>query len=113
MQRHPKLYFQDILESIKALETYTQGMSFDAFIKNALVRDAVIKNFLIIGEAVKNVPDPIKRKNPDVAWKQIAGFRDVLIHAYFGTNMQLVWDAVKEDLPQFKKKILKINKQIV
>ncbi len=62
----------------------------------------------IIGEAVKNVPEDFRTKYPDIPWRQIAGMRDVLIHAYFGVNLRRVWKVIKEEIPELKLKILKI-----
>ncbi len=82
------------------------------FYEDSIVQDAVLRRLEIIGEAVKNVPDDFRAKYPDVPWRQIAGMRDVLIHAYFGVNLRRVWKVVKEDLPGLKLKILKILEEI-
>ena len=66
----------------------------------------------IIGEAAKNVPDDFRKKHPIEEWKKISGMRDVLIHAYFGINLERVWNAVKNDLPDLKEKIKSISKEI-
>jgi uncharacterized protein with HEPN domain len=70
--------------------------------------DAVIRNFEIIGEAVKKIPEEIKNKYANVEWKEAAGFRDVLIHDYFGIDIEAVWDTVRNNIPPFKKEILKV-----
>jgi len=67
-----------------------------------------LRRLEIIGEAVKNIPDDFRAKYPDIPWRQIAGMRDILIHAYFGVELRRVWKVVKEDLPELKLKILKI-----
>lgn len=85
-------------------------MSFEALKKNQLVVDAVIRNFEIIGEAAKNIPKHIKDNYPDTEWKEAAGFRDVLIHDYFGIDVQAVYDTIKNNLPSLKKHILNIIK---
>jgi uncharacterized protein with HEPN domain len=73
-----------------------------------MVVDAVIRNFEIIGEAVKKIPKSVKKKHADVEWNEAAGFRDVLIHDYFGIDLEAVWDTVKKNIPSFKENILKI-----
>ena len=72
----------------------------------------MLRRLEIIGEAVKNIPDDFRAKYPDIPWRQIAGMRDVLIHAYFGVNLRRVWKVIKEDLPEIKLKILKILDEI-
>lgn len=76
------------------------------------MKDAIIRRLEIIGEAVKNIPDDFKDKHPDVPWKEIAGMRDILIHEYFGVNLERVWKTAKEDLPEFKKTVSEILKEI-
>ena len=72
--------------------------------------DAVIRNFEIIGEAVKRIPEEIKKEYADVEWKEAAGFRDVLIHDYFGIDLEAVWDTVRNNIPSFKKQVVKVSK---
>jgi uncharacterized protein with HEPN domain len=70
--------------------------------------DAVIRNFEIIGEAVKSIPIEIQMKYPDIEWKEASGFRNVLIHEYFGIDLEAIWDTINNDIPIFKDKILKV-----
>lgn len=67
---------------------------------------AVIRKLEIIGEAVKNIPDEIKKKNTEIPWKEMAGMRDKLIHVYFGVDYNLVWQTIKNRLPNIKKQLL-------
>ena len=69
-----------------------------------------IRNFEIIGEAVKKIPEEIRKKYADVEWKEAAGFRDVLIHDYFGIDLEAVWDTVRNNIPSFKKQIVNVLK---
>lgn len=76
MQREYKAYLKDILEAIRKIEKYTEKLSFDDFVEDDLIQDGVVRNLEIIGEAVKNIPQDIKNKKPEMEWKKIAGLRD-------------------------------------
>ncbi len=107
-RRDFRIYVDDILEAIEKIENYSERLSFKEFSENQLVVDAVIRNFEIIGEAVKNIPRYIKEKYRYIPWKKITGMRDKLIHEYFGVNKKVVWKTIKEDLPKVKPEIEKI-----
>lgn len=102
MQRELKTYFEDIVTAIDKIEKYTKGMTKEDMIRNELVQDAVVRNLEIIGEAVKKVPDDVRNSYRDIPWKKIAGLRDILIHEYFGINMNIVWDVIKNKLQPLK-----------
>lgn len=108
-KRSTKLYIQDIKDSINKIQNYTKGMSFNVFKKNTLIMDAVVRNLSIIGEAVNNIPKSLKDKNKDVAWKEILGMRNKVIHEYFGVDEEILWETIKKDLPVFKKQISKLK----
>jgi len=104
------LFIEDILTCIEKIERYTSNVSFEEFCGNDMAVDAVIRNFEIIGEAVKKIPEEIRMKYADVEWKEAAGFRDVLIHDYFGIDLEAVWDTVRNNIPSFKKQVVKVLK---
>jgi len=106
MSREFKAYLKDILESIQKIEKYSTGLSFNKFASNGLVQDGVVRNLEIIGEAVKNIPDEIKDKENNIDWRKIAGLRDILIHAYFGIDVDIIWDIIKNKIPELKKEIM-------
>jgi uncharacterized protein with HEPN domain len=113
MPRDYKLYLNDILTAIERIENYTYNInSYDEFSEQEMVQDAVIKNLMIIGEAVKKIPDEIKVKYPNNNWKNIAGFRDVLIHSYFKINLLIVWDVVENKLSHLKNDIKQMLKEL-
>ena len=110
MPRDYKVYLEDIIEAIAKIERYMANLSFEEFSRKEIVIDATIRNFEIIGEAVKRIPENIKQKYPEVEWKKIAGLRDILIHEYSAIDLEILWDIIKNKLPEFKKNISKILK---
>jgi uncharacterized protein with HEPN domain len=111
MRRTVLQYLDDILESIGNIEEDTTGISFEEFSRDRRRRDAVIRNFQVIGEAIKNLPDDLKEAYPETDWKKIAGFRDVLTHVYFGIKDTILWDNAMNKLPDLKKEIRHILKR--
>ena len=109
MKRDILLFIEDILNGIKNIEEFAKGLNKKKFSKDNLRQSAVIRQLEIIGEAVKNIPNSFRDKYPSIAWKDIAGFRDVLSHAYFGVDMSRVWNIIEKDLPTLKKEIEKIK----
>jgi len=97
-RRSPAASLQDIVEAIRRIGLYVQDMDYDRFVQDTKTQDAVIRNIEIIGEAARNIPEPMKENNPSVPWKQITGTRDRLIHDYFGTNLDIVWNIVDQEL---------------
>lgn len=70
-----------------------------------MLQDAIIRRIEIIGEAVKQLPPTFKKQYPEIAWKEIAGMRDILIHEYFGVNINVVWKTIQKDIPKLKEQI--------
>ncbi|UFT99269.1 DUF86 domain-containing protein [Radiobacillus kanasensis] len=105
MQREPKVFLEDIYNAAVKIETFTKGQSFDDFLDNDLVSDAVVKNILVIGEATKNIPEQIRKENPHIEWRKMAGMRDMMIHGYFSINYRIVWDVVQNKIPELIQQI--------
>jgi uncharacterized protein with HEPN domain len=104
-KRTPQLLIQDILESGSKILTYTEGMSFEDFVQDSKTIDAVIRNFEIIGEAANRLPDDFKDANPAVDWHKIRGFRNRIVHDYFGIDFNIVWNIKESYLPEALSKI--------
>src|SRR3989344_5612922 len=108
MKRDYKLYINDIKESIKQIEEYTNGVSEEIFKKDKKLQDAVIRRFEIIGEASRNIPRALKEKNKDFPWFEMSQFRDLIVHSYFEMSLSRVWNTVKERIPIIKEKMKNI-----
>lgn len=108
MQREPKVYLEDIYAAAVKIEKFTNGLSYNEFLENELVADAVIKNILVIGEATKNIPKEIRSRNQHIEWRKMAGMRDMMIHGYFSINYRIVWDVVHNKIPVLKEQIQKL-----
>lgn len=99
-------FLQDILDTIADIETFTANVEFEAFQGNREKVLAVVKSIEILGEAVKKIPDDIRNQYPEIPWKAIAGMRDVLVHEYWGIDINVVWATVQEGLPPLKAVII-------
>jgi uncharacterized protein with HEPN domain len=77
-------------------------MTEEDFLKNSIVQDAVIRNFEIIGEAVKHLTLEFQDEYRSIPWKDIAGMRDSLIHDYIGVDLWTVWNTVQTYIPKLK-----------
>ena len=108
MKRDYKLFLQDIKECIIKIERYLGDISEEQFYLNEELQDAVIRRLEIIGEATKNISESIRKKYLDIEWKKIAGIRDIIIHAYFELDLDLIWDLIRNKLSILKKKIKSI-----
>ena len=106
--RRDRVYLQHILDSILAIQKFIKGVSKKNFLKNRLIQSAVLRELEIIGEATKNLSREVKKKYSEIPWKKIAGMRDKLIHAYFGVDLDLVWETIKEEIPKLERKIREI-----
>ena len=111
MPRDYKVYLEDILEAIGKIRRYTERLSLEKFAEDEKTIDAVARNLEIIGEAIKKIPGDIRANYPAIEWKKIAGLRDILIHEYFGLNIEIIWDVVQNKLPALEKQIRSISKE--
>jgi uncharacterized protein with HEPN domain len=103
--RDVRLYLQDILDSIEIVESYVRGVPREEFFANQQLQDSAIRRLEIIGEAARHVDDDFRAAHPEIPWREVAGFRDVLIHGYFGIKLHRVWDVIQQDLPALKRSI--------
>ena len=99
------LYLRHILDSIERIESYALVGKEEFFTKSHW-HDAAIRNFEVIGEAAKRLSLEFKQRTAPIPWKNITGFRDVLIHDYMGVDLEAVWRVIEKDLPALKKIVL-------
>ncbi len=90
MKKDPRVYLAHILECAQKIQRYTKDGQ-KRFLEDTMTQDAVIRNFEIMGEAAKRVSQAYRRRHPQIPWRLMAGFRDVLIHAYEGIDLNRVW----------------------
>ena len=105
MSKHDTVYLHHILDAINQIESYTAGLSYEAFSEDRLIQDGVIRQLEIIGEACRQLSSEFRAQHADLPWKQIMGLRNRLIHAYFDINLGIIWDIVQADIPPMKDKI--------
>ena len=108
-EREIKNLLEDIYDAIKKIISYTKGMSYDDFICDDKTVDAVVRNFEIIGEASNRIPDDFKTEHPEIEWRRIVGFRNRIIHEYFGIDYENLWRIKNENIPtlsEFMEQIL-------
>jgi len=108
-ERDLRLYLADILDSGGAILEFVKGLSFEEFCNDRKTYSAVIREFEVAGEAVGKLSDELKQKRPDVEWQDIKDFRNLLIHEYFGVDLEIVWKVVHDDLPDLMNAVRDIS----
>jgi uncharacterized protein with HEPN domain len=94
-----QIRIEHILEAISKIERYTAGLSEAAFASQEMAVDAVIRNFQVIGEAARHVPDAVQARYPEVPWSLMQGMRHILVHDYFTVKLDIVWRTIQQSLP--------------
>lgn len=100
-----RVYLQHILDEMTYLESLRSALTYEDLTNDKTTEHAVTRALEIIGEATKNIPDTIKKENPKIPWKFMAGLRDKVIHGYFAINYEIVWDVVQHKLPELEPEI--------
>ena len=100
MSRDWRLYLDDMLLCCENVTEYVGTMTREQFLGTKLVSHAVLHNLEILGEAAKHLPDDVKGRMPEVAWREIAGMRDWISQVYYRVDLDIVWDAVENKVPE-------------
>lgn len=111
MSRDWRLYLDDIREACEKIARYSDASSKAAFFADEKTYDAVLRNLEVIGEAAKRLPEEVRRQHPSVDWRKIAGLRDLIAHAYFGIDHDILWDIVRHKVPELLGRIQRIDPQ--
>lgn len=107
MEKDDSVFLKHILDSINAIEDFSEGISKSKLETSRLIQSAVVREIQVIGEAVKNISNSFKEKHLEIPWRDIIGTRDKMIHHYFGVDLDILWNIIKVDLPFLKKQLEK------
>lgn len=99
-KRDTLLLLEDMLQSAYKIRQYTKGLQYESFLIDSKTMDAVVRNFEIIGEAANKIDHSFKAKYSELEWKRIRGFRNRIVHDYFGVDYQIVWTIIESYLDQ-------------
>jgi len=99
-KRDKILLLEDMLQSAIKIKRYTDKFDYDTFVEDDKTIDAVVRNFEIIGEAANRIDPDFRTENPEIEWKRIRGFRNRIIHEYFGIDYEIVWSIVESYLDE-------------
>lgn len=97
--REWKLRIADVVAAVDKIRRYTDGMSVEAFLTDEKTVDAVLWNFIVVGEAARHIPGDVEARHMEVPWHRMRGLRNVLVHEYFGISLTTVWETAQHDLP--------------
>lgn len=109
-ERNNELLVMDMLESAKKIQKYTSGLDYNFFLENEMIIDAVARNFEIIGEAANRVTPEFKIKYSKIEWNRITGFRNRIIHEYFGIDYEIMWTIIEDNIYDLINKLQNILK---
>jgi len=99
-KRSSNLLLLDMKEAAEKILKYTKGLSFEDFLTDDKTIDAVVRNFEIIGEASLRIDEDFRFEHPQIEWKKLRGFRNRIVHDYFGIDYEIVWSILSEDLEE-------------
>lgn len=107
-----KLIVEKILKYISKVLTYTKNTEYDEFINNSILVEACVFNLSQIGELANRIDKEFEESNPSIPWRVLYGLRNKIVHDYEGVNLVLIWDIVKEDLPELNIQLVELNQKL-
>lgn len=113
MPRGFRFFLQDIVKAGEFIEQCIQGLSYEEFVADEVLLHAVLNNLAIIGEAIKQVPQDIRKRYPNVPWREIGRARDVIVHRYFALNLTLIWHAASVEVPELRQQIEVVLSELI
>ena len=102
MIRDFKLFVADILDAMEAIEEFIKGKDLKDLLEDEKTLSAVLWKLTLIGEAAKHIPQDLRKRWPEIPWKEMAGMKDRIVHAYFGIDRQLLWETITVHIPRIK-----------
>jgi len=105
-------YIEDIIESVEKIKEFTSDMTYEEFLDDKRTVDAVLRNFEVLGEAAKNIPDRVKERHNKFPWREMSGMRDKLIHGYATIDLEIIWKTVTGDIPELHSKIAELKEEL-
>ncbi len=110
--RNHVIYVNDMREAVRLIGEYVDGYDYEAFRNDRKTTDAVLRNFEILGEAAGRVPEDIRALAPDIDWRRIKDFRNVIAHFYSGVNLELVWELMQVRLPEHREALDRLHQKL-
>jgi uncharacterized protein with HEPN domain len=104
------MYVQDMMECCARIEQYTDGVTRGQFGSHGMTYDATVRNIELLGEAARHVPEEFRVRAPRIPWREIIGTRNILVHGYFGIDDDILWDIVRNKVPQLKAALQELDR---
>ena len=111
MSRSLLLYCDDILDAIEAIRGYVQGIGFEEFVGDPMRCDAVLYQLVIIGEAVRQIPVPVRERHPEIEWRRVVGMRDIVVYGYHRVELSIVWSIAMHQLEPLQAVVLRLVRE--
>ena len=108
MKKDDTVYLCHIIDAFLQIERYTNGVTYEEFLSNSLLQDAVISQLEVMGEAARNLSADLQSEYPAIPWHQMICLRNRMIHAYFNVNLQIIWEIIQGDIPNLKQDMMRV-----
>lgn len=112
MSREWRFFLTDMIDFCDQIDSYVEGLDYNAFIESGLNYDATVRKVELLGEAARHVPEDVRRLAPDIDWPKIVGIRNILIHAYFSVDNEILWDIVQNRVGPLKKLLRQLESRL-